>query len=76
MSYHTPMCNQLDHITYIGGAQIFQGRGGAENDLDNLEKIQPHNFWILGSLRTPPPKKNQFIRENPTKIHNYMSIAL
>ena len=70
------MCDQLDHITYIQGVQIF-GEGGG-NDLDNLEKIQPHNFWILGSLRTPPPKKqrNQFIRENPTKIHNYMSIAL
>ena len=53
MSYHTPMCDQLDHITYIGGVQIFEG--GAENDLDNLDKIQPDNFWILGSLRTPPP---------------------
>ena len=51
------MCDQLDHITYIGGVQIFEG-GGAENDLDNLDKIQPDNFWILGSLRTPPlPKK-------------------
>ena len=50
MSYHTPMCDQLDHITYIGG---YRFSGGPENDLDNLEKIQPHNFWILGSLRTP-----------------------
>ena len=58
MSYHTPMCDQLDHITYIGGVQIFGGEG-VENDLDNLEKIQPHNFWILGSLMTPSPKSKE-----------------
>ena len=57
MSYHTPMCDQLDHITYIEGVQIFGG--GAENDLDNLEKMQPHNFWILGSLMPPPPQKKK-----------------
>ena len=58
--YHTcildKICQNLRFFIFVGFASF----DDPQNDLNDLEKIQPYEFQLDGPLKMPNQQKNQF----------------